>query len=100
MVLALPVTVATPLAFVAVGLALVGTALAPLPGAPNVTVTPLTGLLKLSVTVAWNAVPKAVFTVVLCGVPPVALIVAATPAVLVRLKLGGVPTPLPPAVTE
>src|SRR5258705_11633484 len=88
-----------PLAFVVVGLALVGTALAPLPGALKVTVTPLTGLPKLSATVAWNAVPKAVFTAVLCGVPPVALMVAAAPAVLVTLKLAGVATPAAGAVT-
>src|SRR5258706_14700940 len=98
MVLALPVIEATPLAFVVVGLALVGTALAPLPGALKVTVTPLTPLPKLSATLAWNAVPNAVLTVVLCGVPPVALIVVAAPGVLVTLKLAGVATPTTEAV--
>jgi hypothetical protein len=54
--------------------------LAPVPGAVNVTVTPLTGLLFESFTVACSAVPKFVPTVALCGVPAVALILDATPA--------------------
>jgi hypothetical protein len=60
-------------------------ALAPLPGAVNVTMTPLTGLFPASRTVACSAVPKLVLTAVLCGVPAVALTVAAGPAVFVRL---------------
>ena len=73
--------------------------LAPLPGAVNVTVTPLTGLLLASFTVAAMAVAKLVFTAVLCGVPDVAVMLAGVPAVLVRLKLAGVPTPETAAVT-
>jgi hypothetical protein len=53
--------------------------LAPLAGAVNVTVTPLTGLLKASFTVACIAVANAVLTVVLCGVPAVAVMVCAVP---------------------
>jgi hypothetical protein len=72
--------------------------LAPLAGAVNVTVAPLTGLPKLSSTVAWSAA-NAVFTVALCGVPLLALMLAAGPALLVRLKLAEVPTPATLAVT-
>jgi hypothetical protein len=64
----------------------------------NVTVTPLTGLLPASVTVACSAVANAVLTVVLCGVPAVAVMLAGT-AVLVRLKLAAVATPATLAVT-
>jgi hypothetical protein len=53
--------------------------LAPLPGAVNVTVTPLTGVPPL-VTVACNAVPKAVVTAVLCPLPPLLVITEAAPA--------------------
>ena len=70
--------------------------LAPLAGAVNVTVAPLTGLPKLSSTVAWSAA-NAVFTVALCGVP--LLMLAAGRALLVRLKLAEVPTPATLAVT-
>ena len=44
-------------------------ALAPLVGAANVTVTFATGFEDASVTFACSAVPNAVFTVALCGVP-------------------------------
>ena len=54
--------------------------LAPLPGAVNVTVTPLTGLFEASFTVVWKAVVNAVFTVALCGVPTVAVMLEAAPA--------------------
>jgi hypothetical protein len=64
----------------------------------NVTVTPLTGLLLASFTVAWSVVWNAVLTVVLCGVPAVAVILAGT-AVFVRLKLAEVATPATLAVT-
>ena len=47
--------------------------LAPLAGAVNVTVTPLSRLLLASFTVAASAVAKLVFTVVLCEAPPVAV---------------------------
>jgi len=73
--------------------------LAPLPGAVNVTTAPLTGLLLASFTVACSAVANAVLTVALCGVPAVAVMLAAVPAVLVRLKLAGVATPDTLAVT-
>jgi hypothetical protein len=53
--------------------------LAPLAGAVNVTVTPLTGLLLESFTVACSAVAKFVLTVALCGVPAVALMFDAAP---------------------
>jgi hypothetical protein len=67
--------VATPLLLVvAVAVAeLPNFPLAPLAGAVNVTTTPLTGLLLASLTVACSAVVNAVFTVALCGVPPVAV---------------------------
>ena len=50
--------------------------LAPLDGAVNVTITPLTGLLLASVTVACNAVANATFTFVLCPDPALAVILA------------------------
>jgi hypothetical protein len=87
--------VATPLLFVtAVAVAEpLKAPLAPVAGALKVTVTPLTGLLPASFTVACNAEPNAVLTVALCGVPPVAVMLDAAPAVLVRLKLADVATP-------
>jgi hypothetical protein len=72
--------------------------LAPLAGAVNVTVTPLSGLLPASLTVACSAVVNAVLTVALCGVPAVAVMLAAAPALLVKLKLAGA-TPDTLAVT-
>src|SRR5262245_10127130 len=66
--------VATPLAFVgtlAVFKPPVNVPLGPLAGAVNVTVTPLSGLLLASFTVAANAVAKLVLTLALCGVPAV-----------------------------
>src|SRR5215467_14935471 len=73
--------VATPEAFVvAVVTPPANVPLAPLPGAAKVTTAPITGLLNESLTVACNCVAKAVFTVALCGVPAVAVIVAGTPA--------------------
>src|SRR5690349_1763233 len=73
--------VATPDAFVvAVVTPPANVPLAPLPGAAKVTVAPLTGLLNESFTVACSCVANAVFTVALCGVPAVAVIVAGTPA--------------------
>ena len=92
--------VATPDAFVtAVFTPPANVPLAPLPGAANVTVTPLSRLLPASLTVADSAVPKAVFTVALCETPPVTVMLAGAPAVLVRLKLAGVATPTTVAVT-
>jgi len=92
--------VATPEAFVvAVFTPPANVPLAPLPGAANVTVTALTPLPKESLTVAWSCVAKAVLMEALCGVPAVALILAADPARLVREKLAAVPAPGTEAVT-
>ena len=74
-------------------------ALGPLDGAVNVTVAPLTALPPASFTVACSAAPNAVLTAVLCGVPAVAVMLAAAPAVLLMLKLAFVPTPATLAVT-
>src|SRR6185295_19706434 len=68
-------------------------ALAPLPGAVHVTVTPLTGLFSASLTVACSPAPKAVFPAAVCGVPPLAVILAAGAAVFVRLKFAEAATP-------
>ncbi|OLC92744.1 MAG: hypothetical protein AUH86_18150 [Acidobacteria bacterium 13_1_40CM_4_58_4] len=65
----------------------------------KVTKTPLTGLLKESFTVACNCVANAVLTAALCGVPAVAVMLAAAPAKFVRKKLAGVETPDTNAVT-
>ena len=73
--------------------------LGPLVGAVKVTVTPLTGLFPESFTVACNCVVYAVLTVALCGVPPVAVILAAAPVRLVSEKFAGVATPDTVAVT-
>ena len=73
--------------------------LAPVPGAAKVTLTPLTGLLPESFTVACSGVVNAALIVALCGVPAVAAMLAADPAVFVRLKLAGVLTPATLAVT-
>src|SRR5260370_16196694 len=54
--------------------------LAPLDGAVKVTVTPFTGLLKGSFTVACSCVANAVLTVALCGVPAVAVMFDGLPA--------------------
>ena len=73
--------------------------LAPLPGAVNVTVTPLTRLPPASLTVAWNCVVKAAPTVALCGVPAVAAMLAAAPVKFVMEKFAGEATPETLAVT-
>jgi hypothetical protein len=67
--------------------------LAPLPGAVNVTVTPETGFPLVSFTWAFNATAKTLLTVALCGVPAVAVMLAAGPAVFVKLNVAGVATP-------
>src|SRR6202051_4100295 len=84
--------VATPLAFViAVFTPPANVPLAPVcTGAVNVTVTPETRLLLASFTVAFNAVVNAVLMVAVCGVPAVAVMLAADPALLVRAKLAAV----------
>jgi hypothetical protein len=93
--------VATPLALVtAVFTPPANVPLAPVwAGAVNVTVTPETGLLLASFTVACSAVVNAVLIVAVCGVPAVAVIVAADPALLVRAKLAAVVTPDTDAAT-
>jgi hypothetical protein len=78
--------VATPLAFVvAVFAPPANVPLAPVAGGVNVTTVPLTGLFALSLTVATNGAPNAVLTAALWGVPLVAAIEAAGPAVFVRV---------------
>src|SRR5712671_4443745 len=93
--------VATPLALVtAVFAPPANVPLAPVcAGAVNVTVTPETGLLLASFTVACSAAVNAVLIVADCGVPAVAVIAAAGAAVLVRAKLAAVATPDTDAVT-
>ena len=81
---------ATPLLFVVAVVVFtppVNVPLAPLAGAVNVTVTPLTGLLLASLTVAASAVAKAVFTVALCAVPAVAVMLAGGGVFTVKVKL-------------
>ena len=74
-------------------------ALAPLDGAVNVTVTPLTGLPPASFTVACSAVAKALLIAALCGVPAVAVMLLAPPPTLVRLKVAVLAKPATLAVT-
>ena len=71
MLLAVAATVALPLASV-VACPADSVAEAPVPGAVNVTVAPLTGLPDASFTVACRGVANAVEIAVVCGVPPVA----------------------------
>ena len=59
--------------------------LAPLEGAVNVTVTPLTRFPPLSFTVACRLLVKDLVIAALCGVPAVAAIDAAGPVRFVRL---------------
>ncbi len=73
--------------------------LAPPAGAVKVTVAPLTGLPPASFTVACSAVANTVLTAALWGVPALAAMLAAAPALLVRLKLADVATPATDAVT-
>ena len=60
---------------------------APEAGALNVTLTPLSGLLPASTTLACSAVLKAVLIAALCGVPAFAVIVVAAPARFVSAKV-------------
>ena len=69
------------------------TALAPVDGAMNVTVTPLTGLPPASTTVTCSGVANAVPIVVLCVVPAVGVMLDGAPVVVVRLKLAAVVKP-------
>jgi hypothetical protein len=96
------VEVATPLALVvsvSVVVPFANVPLAPDDGAVNVTTTPLTGFWPLSCTVAARGAANAVLIPALWGVPLVAVIEAAGPAVFVRLKLAAVDTPGTVAVT-
>ncbi len=92
--------VATPLALlVAVFTPPAKVPLAPLPGAVNVTTTPLTGLFPASVTVATKGAANAVLIAALCPDPLVTTTLAAGPTVFVSEKLAGVATPATDAVT-
>src|SRR5438309_1717690 len=94
--------VATPLTFVLTVIVLVAfenAPEAPLAGAVKVTLAFGTTLLNWSYTVAVMVVPKAVLTVVLCGVPEVVLMLLGRSALLVTEKLAGVTTPVTLAVT-
>ena len=71
---------------------------APLTGVAKVTVTPGTGMPPLVFTIACNGKAKNVALIVLCGVPPVAVIVAPGPSVFVSEKLAGVVIPVTVAV--
>ena len=66
---------------------------APLLGAVNVTVTPLTPVPLEFSTVATSGLANAVLIVAVCGVPLVAVIEAGLPAWLVSAKLAAVVTP-------
>jgi hypothetical protein len=91
--------VATPLAFVvAVFTPPANVPLAPDAGGVNVTTTPLTGLFPESVTVATNGAANAVLIAALCGVPLVAVTLAAAPALFVSAKFADV-APLALATT-
>jgi hypothetical protein len=81
--LAVAVTLATPDAFVT-AVPLERAALAPTGGAAKVTVTPLSGLPRESFTVACNAIENAVLNDADWGVPPVAVMEAGGPTVLVK----------------
>ncbi|HVM76124.1 MAG TPA: hypothetical protein VMT75_10805 [Candidatus Saccharimonadales bacterium] len=73
--------------------------LAPDDGAVKVTLTPLTGFEYWSVTVAPSGFVNAVLTMALCGVPLVAAMEFAGPAMLVMLKLAPDDNPGMTAVT-
>jgi hypothetical protein len=79
--------VATPLLFVTAVAAAddPNTALAPVDGAVNVTVTPLRALPPASFTMACKAAANTVLMVALCGVPAVAVMLEGGPAAFVRL---------------
>lgn len=95
--------VATPLAFVLAVTVVnppVNVPPAPLEGAVNVTVTFASRLPPASFTVAVSAVANAAPIAALWGVPVVAAMLAAGPAMFVRLKLAEGLTPVTLAVTE
>src|SRR5690242_11494628 len=84
------VDVATPLALLSAPSRRSSVLLAPLVGAVNVTVAPLTGLFPASVTVATNGAANAVLTAALCPEPLVTTTLAAGPAVFVSEKFAEV----------
>jgi hypothetical protein len=90
------VAVATPLALVValvVAVPFANVPLAPVDGAVNVTVAPLTRLPLASFTVACSKVPNAVVMAALCDAPPVAVTTAAGPGLFVRLNVAVVAAP-------
>lgn len=92
------VAVATPDVFVVAVVVLVPLANfppAPLAGAVNVTVTPLTGLLEASTTVAARFVVYAAPMVALCVAPAEDVIEFTGPGLFVKEKLAG---PMDPAI--
>ena len=92
MLLAVAVTLARPCVLVVADEEL-RVAVAPEPGATNVTVTPFRALPPESLTVTWRGDPKAVPMVVDWTEPPVAVIDAGGPTVFVREKVAvSVPT--------
>jgi hypothetical protein len=94
--------VATPLALVAVVTAVnppAKVAFALLPSTVNVTVVPLTRFPYVSLTVACSGAANIALGGVLCGVPPVAVMLAGVPPRLVIAKLAAVATPETVAVT-
>jgi len=96
------VEVATPAVFVvsiSVTVVFAKVPLAPVAGAVNVTIAPLTGFWPLSKTVATRGAANAALTAAVCGVPLVATIAAGDPVVLMRVKLAGVGTSGTVAVT-
>jgi hypothetical protein len=92
--------VATPWAFVrAVSTPPANVPLAPVPGAANVTVTPLTALPPASLTVATSGAANAVLTAALCDDPLVTAIDAGAPGLFVSEKFAVAVTPATLAVT-
>ena len=74
-------------------------ALAPVPGAANETDALDSGLLNASSTVTCKGVANCVLIGLVCGVPPLAVMEAGGPAVLVSENVAGVVTPVTLAVT-
>ena len=72
----------------------------PLAGSANVTATPATGFVPLSVTFACNATGNAAPAAADWGVPAIAKTLAGGPAVLVNTNSAGVATPATVAVAE
>ena len=73
--------------------------LAPLLGAVNVTVAPLTGFPPASFTIAASGAANAPSIAPICGVPLVAVVLAGGPSVLVSEKFAVAVTPVTLAFT-